>query len=69
MHDCSNHTKFARDLNLRAREGGWFGATSYGCEFDRIPYAVFLPILRDERFPFLEEEALPAGYRPGEMVF
>lgn len=67
VHDCSNHTKFARDLNLRAREGGWFGASSYGCEFDRIPYAAFLPILRDESFPFLQEEALPAGYNPGEL--
>lgn len=23
VHDCSNHTKFARDLNLRAKESGW----------------------------------------------
>ncbi len=28
VHDCSNHTKFARDLNLRAHEGGWFGSSS-----------------------------------------
>lgn len=68
VHDCSNHTKFARDLHLRAQEGGWFGASSYGCEFDRIPYAAFLPILQDEGFPFLQEEALPAGYRPGELL-
>ena len=45
IHDCSNRTKFARDLNLRAHEGGWFGASSYGCEFPRIPYAAFLPTL------------------------
>ena len=68
VHDCSNHTKFARDLNLRAKEGGWFGQSSYGCEFDRIPFAAFLPVLEDETFPFLEEEELPHGYRPGEIV-
>lgn len=67
VHDCSNHTKFARDLNLRAKEGGWFGQTSYGCEFDRLPYAAFLPTLEDEQFVFLEEEPLPEGYRPGDL--
>ena len=41
---------------------------SYGCEFDRIPFAAFLPVLEDETFPFLEEEELPHGYRPGEIV-
>ena len=69
VHDCSNHTKFARDLNLRAKEGGWFGSSSYACEFDRLPYEAFLPILQDESFSFLEEEELPHGYRPGELVF
>ncbi len=68
VHDCSNHTKFARDLNLRAKEGGWFGASSYGCEFTRIPYAAFLPILSDDSFRFLAEEPLPEGYRPGDIV-
>lgn len=67
VHDCSNHTKFARDLNLRAKEGGWFGQTSYGCEFDRLPYAAFLPTLENEQFAFLEEEPLPEGYRPGDL--
>ena len=69
VHDCCNHTKFARDLNLRAKEGGWFGASSYGCEFASTPYEAFLPILRDETFAFVEEEALPEGYRPGEMFW
>ena len=69
VHDCSNHTKFARNLNLRAKEGGWFGASNYGCEFTRIPYEAFLPILQDESFAFLEEEELPHGYRPGELYF
>lgn len=68
VHDCSNHTKFARDLNLCAREGKWFGASSYGCEFSRIPYEAFLPVLRDRQFRFLTEEPLPEGYRPGDIV-
>ena len=45
VHDCCNGTKFARDLNLKAHEGGWFGASGYGCEFPAIPCAAFLPIL------------------------
>ncbi len=68
VHDCSNRTKFARDLNLRGKEGGWFGASNYACEFARIPYAAFLPVLRDDDFTFLCEEELPDGYKPGQMV-
>lgn len=67
VHDCSNDTKFARDLNLRAKEGGWFGSSPYGCEFPQMPYEAFLPTLRDEGLAFLKEEELPRGYRPGEM--
>ena len=69
VHDCSNHTKFARDLNLRAKEGGWFGASSYGSEFTGIPYEAILPTLRDPDFRFLEEEPLPEGYQPGEFFY
>ena len=68
VHDCSNKTKFARDLNLAAREGGWFGRSDYGRETETIPYAAFLPTLEDESLPFVEEEELPPGYRPGEIV-
>lgn len=68
VHDCSNRTKFARDLNLRAKEGGWFGASGYASEFARLPYAAFLPILKDESFSFVSEEPLPYGYRPGDIV-
>ena len=63
LHDCSNRTKLARNLNLQAKEGGWFGSSGYGSEFGGIPYEAFLPILRDESFQFLEEEPLPEGYR------
>ena len=68
VHDCSNRTKFARGLNLKAKEGGWFGANDYGNEFGGIPYEAFLPILRDEGFAFLREEPLREGYRPGDIV-
>jgi len=68
VHDCCNGTKFARDLNLKAHEGGWFGASGYGCEFPAIPCAAFLPILQDDSFAFLREEPLPEGYRPGDIV-
>ena len=69
VHDCSNYTKFARGLNLSSKEGKWFGASDYGCEFSRIPYEAFLPILRDDNFKFLTEEELPDGYKPGELAF
>lgn len=69
VHDCSNHTKFARNLNLSSKEGKWFGASNYACEFSRIPYQVFLPILKDDNFKFISEEELPDGYRPGELFF
>lgn len=67
VHDCSNQTKFARGLNLSGKEGKWFGASNYACEFSRIPYEAFIPILNDDRFTFLEEEELPDGYKP-EMI-
>jgi len=68
IHDCCNMTKFARDLNVKVHEGGWFGASAYHSEFDGIPYAAFLPTLEDPDFTFVEEEELPRGYRPGDIV-
>ena len=68
VHDCSNRTKFARDLNLKAREGGWFGQSAYGAEFDVIPFAAFLPALEDPEVVFEAEEELPEGYRIGDVL-
>ncbi|HAG42814.1 MAG TPA: radical SAM protein [Clostridium sp.] len=64
VHDCSNYTKFARGLNLSSKEGRWFGANDYACEFSRIPYEAFFPILNDDNFQFLSEEELPEDYKP-----
>lgn len=64
VHDCSNYTKFARGLNLASKEGKWFGASNYGCEFTEIPLDVFLPILNDDNFKFISEEELPDEYKP-----
>ena len=68
VHDCCNRTKFARDLNLKAAEGGWFGQSAYGSEFESIPFEAFLPVLSDESFHFIREEPLPPGYRIGEIA-
>ena len=68
VHDCSNRTKFARDLHQGRQEGGWFGQTTYGRELPTWPFEAFLPILEDPSFSFLEEEPLPEGFRPGEIV-
>ena len=67
VHDCANRTKLMRGLNLKAKEGGCFGESGYGMEFDRVPVWAFLPVLRDESFSFLEEEPLPEEYRPGRL--
>lgn len=68
IHDCSNHTKMARDIHLRSAEGGWFGQSAYGRETEGFPYEAFLPVLEDPAFSFVEEEPLPPGYRPGDIV-
>jgi uncharacterized protein len=69
VHDCSNYTKFARSLNLSSKEGMWFGASSYACEFSKIPYEIFLPILNDDSFKFISEEELPEDYKPVLMDY
>lgn len=69
VHDCSNDTKFARGLNLSNKEGKWFGASDYACEFESFPFSSFLPVLNDENFHFLEEETLPIRYQPPMLKF
>jgi len=69
VHDCSNHTKFARSLNLSNKSGMWFGASNYTCEFPVIPCEIFIPILNDESFTFLSEEELPDSYKPERLIF
>jgi pyruvate formate-lyase activating enzyme-like uncharacterized protein len=69
VHDCSNYTKFARDLNLSSKEGKWFGASSYACEFSGVPYEIFFPILNDDNFQFLDEEELSDDYKPEVIEF
>jgi pyruvate formate-lyase activating enzyme-like uncharacterized protein len=69
VHDCSNDTKFARSLNLSSKTGMWFGASNYACEFSMIPYEIFIPILNDDNFKFLNEEELPDEYKPEFIEF
>lgn len=69
VHDCSNYTKFARGLNLSSKAGMLFGASNYACEFSMIPYEIFIPILNDDNFKFLQEEELPDDYKPEIMDF
>lgn len=69
VHDCSNYTKFARGLNLSSKAGMGFGASNYACEFSMIPYEIFIPILNDDKFEFLNEEELPDGYKPEIIDF
>ncbi|MGI6092852.1 MAG: radical SAM protein [Veillonellaceae bacterium] len=69
VHDCSNYTKFARGLNLSSKAGMWFGASNYACEFSMIPYDIFIPILNDDNFKFLNEEELPDDYKPELIDF
>ncbi|SMC95483.1 radical SAM protein [Sporomusa malonica] len=69
VHDCSNYTKFARGLNLSSKAGMWFGSSNYACEFSMIPYEIFIPILNDDNFKFLNEEELPDDYKPEIIDF
>jgi|GEM_PF-4967135 len=69
VHDCSNDTKFARCLNLSSKAGARFGASNYAGEFSMIPYEIFIPILNDDHFKFLNEEELPDDYKPEIIDF
>ncbi len=63
IHDCSNYTKFARELNRAKNQGLEFGESTYKSEFDRPVLIAYLSILQDENFEFLEEEGIPDEYK------
>ncbi|MGL4989156.1 MAG: radical SAM protein [Cetobacterium sp.] len=63
VHDCSNHTKYSRELNKNSKQGQPFGATTYVSEFDRFLPHLFLATLEDENFNFLTENELPENLK------
>lgn len=52
VHDCSNSTKFCREINYGRKMNLWFGAHYYGLEFEEIPFGAFLSTLEDEAILF-----------------
>ena len=63
VHDCSNHTKYSRELNKNSKQGQPFGFTTYVSEFDRFLPHLFLAVLEDENFKFIEETELPENLK------
>lgn len=63
VHDCSNHTKYSRELNKNLKQGQPFGFTTYVSEFDRFLPHLFLAVLEDENFKFIEETELPENLK------
>ncbi|MGL5964396.1 MAG: radical SAM protein, partial [Fusobacteriaceae bacterium] len=63
VHDCSNHTKFSREINKNSKLKMGFGANTYRSEFDRVLFHLFIPILKDENFKFLEERELESEFK------
>ncbi len=63
IHDCSNHTKYAREINKSSQNGGAFGSHNFMSEFERPLPHLFIPILEDEEFKFIVEEELPENYK------
>lgn len=63
VHDCSNHTKYSRELNKNSKQGQPFGSTTYISEFDRFLPHLFLATLEDENFTFIEETELPENLK------
>ncbi|MGL4511209.1 radical SAM protein, partial [Cetobacterium sp.] len=63
VHDCSNHTKYSRELNKNSKQGQPFGSTTYVSEFDRFLPHLFLATLEDESFDFIEETELPENLK------
>lgn len=63
VHDCSNHTKFSREINKNSKLKMGFGSNTYRSEFDRDLFHIFLPILKDENFKFIKEEELEKEFK------
>lgn len=63
VHDCSNDTKFARNMHQCASQGCKFGNNSYCSEFETIPLECFIPISSDNSFHFMEEEELKDEFK------
>ncbi|MGL6154478.1 MAG: radical SAM protein [Cetobacterium sp.] len=63
VHDCSNHTKYSRELNKNSKQNHQFGFHTYYSEFDRILFHLFIPFLQDDRYPFIIEEELSEKYK------
>lgn len=59
VHDCSNHTKYCRELNKNSKHNQDFGFHTYYSEFERVLFHLFIPFLKDEKFKFITEEDLP----------
>jgi len=53
VHDCSNDTKFARDLQTMNNINMPFGSSLYNAEFPQTPIELFLPVLSDTNFEFI----------------
>lgn len=69
VHDCSNRTKFARGLNLKGKEGGWFGASSYGSEFSRPPFGGIPADFAGREFPIFRGRGAARRLQTGRIVF
>ncbi|MBU1094300.1 MAG: radical SAM protein [Firmicutes bacterium] len=52
IHDCSNHTKFARHLNASNKLKRPFGNSSYSSEFNELPLDAFFAVLEDDYIDF-----------------
>lgn len=63
VHDCSNDTRFARNLNQCSKLGFSFGTSNDSSEFESILIEAFLPILKDDSFCFVEEKDLEDKYK------
>ena len=64
VHACSDRTKFARDLNLRAKEGGWFGSRPTPASFPAYPSPPFCPCCATSASPSSRKSPCPRAIAP-----